>query len=311
MSTTTTRLGLVKETTTENYSVATVNNNSDKVDAAVGFEACTSSTRPSAPFNGKGIRETDTGSVLYSNGSSPASGSWKYMWTPDGPVIVGAVGTAAPLRGRTTSTLAGNRFLDARKDGEAQAGYTLDFDGKQQWGPGGSTAPDTNLYRSAADTLKTDDNLIVAGNLSVTGNATVTGSLSSASALKYLEARSSGDETVTTSVVDVNGATLTFTTPAANTVVKVTSYWDVATSGGTDTFIGTLYVDGVVNTQGEAHVEGAGTTGRNTESQGWTVTLAAAGSHTLKLRRTKVGSSDTLTLFGTHTKIQVEGLGIV
>lgn len=177
MSTTTTRLGLVKETTAENYSVATVNNNSDKVDAAAGFEACTSSTRPSAPFNGKGIRETDTGSMLYSNGSSPASGSWKYLWTPDGPVIVGATGTTAPLRGQTTSTLAGNRFLDARKQGEAQAGFTLDFDGKHQWGPGGSTSPDTNLYRSGADTLATDDNVTIGGSGSITGNLAVAGNI--------------------------------------------------------------------------------------------------------------------------------------
>ncbi len=47
----------------------------------------------------------------------------------------------------------------------------------------GTLAQDTNLYRSVADTLKTDDNLIVAGNatlqsaLGVTGNATVSGSL--------------------------------------------------------------------------------------------------------------------------------------
>jgi hypothetical protein len=305
MSTETARIALVKETTAENYSVATVNSNSDKIDAAVGFEQVTSSTRPSAPYNGKAIQESDTGAALYSNGSSPASGSWKYLWTPHGPVIVGAVGTAAPLRGRTTSTLAGNRFLDARKDGESEPGFTLDFDGKCQWGPGGSTAPDTNLYRSAANTLKTDDSLIVAGNL------TVTGSLSSASALKYLEARSSGDETVTTSVTDVNGATLTFTTPVAGTVVKVTSYWDISSTGSTDVFIGTLYVDGSVYAFGEAHLEGGDTSARTTMAQGWTVTLASAGSHTLKLRRTKTSNSDAITLYGIHTKIQVEGLGIV
>lgn len=34
-------------------------------------------------------------------------------------------------------------------------------DGKLLWGPGGSAASDTNLYRSAANTLKTDSNLAV------------------------------------------------------------------------------------------------------------------------------------------------------
>lgn len=46
-------------------------------------------------------------------------------------------------------------------------------DGKTEWGLGGATAPDTNLYRSAADTLKTDDSLIVAGSFFVSP-ATVT-----------------------------------------------------------------------------------------------------------------------------------------
>jgi hypothetical protein len=124
-----------------------------------------------------------------------------------------------------------------------------------------------------------------------------------------LEARSSGDETVTTVLTDVNGATLTITTPVANTVVTVTSYWDIATTGGTDTFIGTLYVDGILHGNGEAHLEGAGSE-RETVAQGWEVTLGSAGSHTLKLRRQKTTNTDTMTLFGTHTKIKVGGLGI-
>lgn len=126
----------------------------------------------------------------------------------------------------------------------------------------------------------------------------------------YREARSAGDETVTTVDTDVAGATLTFTTPTVNTVVSVESYWDVATTGGTDTFIGTIMVDGVTNTTGEAHAEGEGSSGRVAISQGWTVTLAAAGSHTIKLRRQKASNSDTLTLFGIHTKIKVQGPGL-
>jgi hypothetical protein len=44
--------------------------------------------------------------------------------------------------------------------------------GAISWGTG-ADAVDTNLYRSAADTLKTDDNLIVGGNLTFAGKATV------------------------------------------------------------------------------------------------------------------------------------------
>lgn len=124
---------------------------------------------------------------------------------------------------------------------------------------------------------------------------------------KALEARSSGDETVTTSVVDVNNATLTFTTPLANTIVRVTSFWDINSTSGADTFIGTLYVDGVVNATGECHEQAAG---RFSLAQSWTVTLAAAGSHTLKLRRTRSGATSTFTLFGIHTKIQIDGPGL-
>jgi len=41
----------------------------------------------------------------------------------------------------------------------------------------GDASYDTNLYRSAADTLKTDDNFIVAGNLNVSGSTNITGNL--------------------------------------------------------------------------------------------------------------------------------------
>lgn len=46
--------------------------------------------------------------------------------------------------------------------GDAQLRFTPQVDGTMNWG-NGTDATDTNLYRSAANTLKTDDNLIVAG----------------------------------------------------------------------------------------------------------------------------------------------------
>jgi hypothetical protein len=54
--------------------------------------------------------------------------------------------------------------------------FALNASGKMTWGTG-SVAGDTNLYRSAADMLKTDDSLTIAGSLTVTGSATVTGAL--------------------------------------------------------------------------------------------------------------------------------------
>lgn len=40
--------------------------------------------------------------------------------------------------------------------------YNVKTDGTTEWGPGGTGSRDTNLYRSAADTLATDDDLLLA-----------------------------------------------------------------------------------------------------------------------------------------------------
>jgi hypothetical protein len=77
MSTSTTRLALQKDLGTENYSVAVVNANLDKIDAAIGATKCTSSTRPgSSLFDGRLIYETDTDALLMYNTTGPA---WHYL----------------------------------------------------------------------------------------------------------------------------------------------------------------------------------------------------------------------------------------
>ncbi|MFJ4473216.1 hypothetical protein ACIP2X_37780 [Streptomyces sp. NPDC089424] len=50
--------------------------------------------------------------------------------------------------------------------GDTQKRFQVLADGAHSWGPGGTTAPDTTLYRSAAATLRTDGALIVSGTLS-------------------------------------------------------------------------------------------------------------------------------------------------
>ena len=52
--------------------------------------------------------------------------------------------------------------------GDSESRLIIDGDGKHNWGSG-SAAQDTNLYRSAADTLKTDDSLAVAGDIGFDG----------------------------------------------------------------------------------------------------------------------------------------------
>lgn len=69
MSTATTRLGLVKPAVSEDYDVGVFNANADKVDANVGRLVTTSGLRPSAPFKGQTILETDTGNQLTHDGT--------------------------------------------------------------------------------------------------------------------------------------------------------------------------------------------------------------------------------------------------
>lgn len=70
-------------------------------------------------------------------------------------------------------TASTNGGLGIYVSGDTDPRWTLRADGMLQWGPGGSTNTDTNLYRSAVATLKTDDNFVIAGTLSVTGVTTI------------------------------------------------------------------------------------------------------------------------------------------
>ncbi len=69
---------------------------------------------------------------------------------------------------------AGSTALGVQINGESQQRLTLTTGGTLQWGDG-TNPVDTNLYRSAADTLKTDDALVVQGALTGNGTATFNG----------------------------------------------------------------------------------------------------------------------------------------
>ncbi|MFE3031589.1 hypothetical protein ACFXKY_08060 [Streptomyces canus] len=106
--------------------------NWDKVDAAAGFQIVTSTTRPSSPYSGKPIAQSDTSySTFFSNGTAPASASWVEI--PN-----------------SSSTFGSNLKL--------ASGAQLVI------------GADTNLYRSAANILKTDDAFVAAGNVTVGGD---------------------------------------------------------------------------------------------------------------------------------------------
>ncbi|MBA5222228.1 hypothetical protein [Streptomyces griseoaurantiacus] len=68
---------------------------------------------------------------------------------------------------------AGNRAFGARVTGDAQRRYAVYTDGKTEWGDG-TASRDVNLYRSAANVLKTDDKMIAALGLGVGNSASAT-----------------------------------------------------------------------------------------------------------------------------------------
>jgi hypothetical protein len=148
--------------------------NWDKVDAAVGFQVVTSSTRPSSPYAGKPITESDTSYRTYfSNGTSPASASWVEIPNSSGTynsnlkiaqgkqINFGASGSTAYVAVLGAAT--GDDVLSTRITGDTVSRFLLEADGTHSWGPGGSTAADATLTRSGTSTLT------LSGNLTVTG----------------------------------------------------------------------------------------------------------------------------------------------
>lgn len=68
--------------------------------------------------------------------------------------LEGGIGAALPMRSVFTAGVSAyaNNLLAA----DAQAAFAIMGDGRHWWGPGGSTAQDTSLYRSGAGVLRTD-----------------------------------------------------------------------------------------------------------------------------------------------------------
>lgn len=111
--------------------------------------------------------------------------------------------------------------------------------------------------------------------------------------------------TVTTSLADVTSASITLTTTRANTVVLVWAVFDVQSTGTTDEFTGGLAVDGVYQTCSAFWRA----TGEGSVAQNYAITLAATGSHTLKLQVFKVNNSNTVTCFGVNSTITIMANG--
>lgn len=163
--------------------VSVLNANFDTIDRYISFTPCLSTDRPTAPFAGQGILETDTAKTYVWGGSG-----WISLTSATPQFTNIGIGTAPDAalarriktwwggtQGATSQVLleqggaaAGSRALAVKANLEANERWWLDFDGKMQWGPG-ITGGDTTLYRASSGRLKTDAALEVVGDLVLGG----------------------------------------------------------------------------------------------------------------------------------------------
>ncbi|MHC3391289.1 hypothetical protein ACLQ2E_17815 [Streptomyces lavendulocolor] len=111
----------------------------------------------------------------------------------------------------------------------------------------------------------------------------------------------------TTTYADIVGATVTFTTTAANAKFRAEAVFDasIGTPSSTNLMVGRLVVDGTPDAGGLA-VYAMDTQDRATVAQHWTGTLPAAGVHTLKLQGACTASgSGSGTFLQSDTKLIV------
>jgi hypothetical protein len=162
--------------------VTDINDSMDKIDATIGTTVCTSGTRPTGTdrWDGRQIYETDTRrTYVWAN----ALTAWLPMLvgrSTDGPYLLGQSTDTSGEGINSRGSVAGANMWRSRVTSDANPRFTVDADGAMNWGPG-SAAVDTKLYRSAADTLKTDDSFVAVGsvtaaNLVITTGATIAGS---------------------------------------------------------------------------------------------------------------------------------------
>lgn len=126
----------------------------------------------------------------------------------------------------------GNVQFSSFLTGDAQLRFAFLADGTQKWGSGAAVA-DTNLYRSAVSTLKTDNTLVIGTPGTVAGSAetidgtqtvtnkTITGTTNNVSAKSLLSATTTID--VFAATAPITGQVLTATSNTAATWQTVTA----------------------------------------------------------------------------------------
>jgi hypothetical protein len=128
-------------------------------------------------------------------------------------------GTGLTVNGTTQSNILSatrttglSDAVQARISGDATARLSVLANGALNWG--GGVAQDTNLFRSAANTLRTDDNFQVGLNTTLTGTLGVTGTTSLGNATASGTLGVTGTTTLGTANVTDLTVSGTFTSPA-------------------------------------------------------------------------------------------------
>ncbi|MCL5439097.1 MAG: hypothetical protein M1268_03865, partial [Patescibacteria group bacterium] len=187
-----------------------------------------------------GIGTTTPGYILDArNGSAATSAIVNFEADADRPAfqVVNSDGGAASnqpifkLFGDNTA----DKAFQAGLSTDSTARFNLTVNGLMEFGPGGVSARDTNLYRSAANTLKTDDNFTSAINID---------------AVSYSVGGVAGLASGTNTCVNVTNGIVTGTGTCSG--VFSGGYWNLAN--------GTLYP---INTTLDVLIGGTATSGAN------------------------------------------------
>lgn len=108
-----------------------------------------------------------------------------------------------------------------------------------------------------------------------------------------------------TSLADVAGCTVTFSTTNVNTSVQISAVIDAVTTAG-NYCEGVVAIDGVDQPQ-KFHAESDGIGGPDSATQVIAANLAAIGSHTIKLRAIQSGGTTTLQAQSTGISVLILG----
>jgi hypothetical protein len=142
--------------------------------------------------------------------------------------------------------------------------------------------------------------------MTFTAGQKVTAAQLNALETKYGLVTKSTNQTLTTTITDLAGCSLTITTFVANVVVKITADLDLEASGSGDIGIVSAQVNSNPLLAGDLNFQRAG---RDPGLRSWLDTLATPGSYTIKLRGYKIGAANMLTVYATHSRMIVEGAG--